>query len=143
MKFINRKSELEALNEKWESGDPQMVILYGKRRVGKTELMKQFGKKKPFVYFLADKRNQIEQLREFGRIVGEFSRDTVLVKHGFTDWIEAFQYLKNLNKQFVLAVDEYPYLVESDPATSSLFSAWARIWSPSRNLSNSNILPII
>lgn len=121
MKFINRKSELEALNEKWESGDPQMVILYGKRRVGKTELMKQFGKKKPFVYFLADKRNQIEQLREFGRIVGEFSRDTVLVKHGFTDWIEAFQYLKNLNKQFVLAVDEYPYLVESDPATSSLF----------------------
>lgn len=121
MKFINRKSELDALNGKWESGDPQMVIIYGKRRVGKTELMKQFGKKKPFVYFLADKRNQTEQLKEFGRIVGEFSRDTVLTKHGFTDWIEAFQYLKNLKRQFVLAVDEYPYLVESDPATSSLF----------------------
>jgi len=121
MKFINRKEELEALKERWDSGDSQLVIIYGKRRVGKTELMKQFGKGKPFIYFLADKRNQTEQLKEFGRIVGGFFGDIVLEKHGFTDWIEAFQYLKNTKKRCVLAIDEYPYLVESDPATSSLF----------------------
>lgn len=121
MKFINRISELAALNGKWESGNSQLFIIYGKRRVGKTELMKQFGKKKPFIYFLADKRNQAEQLRELGRIIGEFFKDTILAKRGFSDWIEVFQYLKDSKKRLVLVIDEYPYLVESDKATSSLF----------------------
>lgn len=121
MKFINRTSELAALNEKWESGNSQLFIIYGKRRVGKTELMKQFGKGKPFIYFLADKRSQSEQLKELGRIVGGFFKDTILAKRGFTDWIEVFQYLKDSKQRFVFVVDEYPYLVESDKATSSLF----------------------
>lgn len=121
MKFINRTRELAALNEKWESGHSQLFIVYGKRRVGKTELMKQFGKNKSFIYFLADKRSQSEQLKELGRIAGEFFKDTILAKRGFVDWIEAFQYFKDSKKRFVLVIDEYPYLVESDPATSSLF----------------------
>ena len=121
MKFINRATELVALNEKWKSGRSQLFIIYGKRRVGKTELMKQFGKKKPFLYFLADKRSQLEQLKELGRIAGEFFDDTILAKRGFTDWVEAFQYFKDSKKRFVFVIDEYPYLVESDKATSSLF----------------------
>lgn len=121
MKFINRTTELAALNEKWESGHSQLFIIYGKRRVGKTELMKQFGKNKPFIYFLADKRSQSEQLKELGRIAGEFFKDTILAKRGFADWIEVFQYFKDSKKRFVLVIDEYPYLVESDQATSSLF----------------------
>ncbi len=121
MKFINRISELVALNERWESGDPQLFIIYGKRRVGKTELMKQFGKGRPFMYFLADKRSQSEQLKELGRIAGGFLKDAILAKNGFSDWIEVFQYFKDSGKRFVFAVDEYPYLVESDKATSSLF----------------------
>lgn len=121
MKFINRKKELAQLNEKWKSGNSQLFIIYGKRRVGKTELIKQFGKGKPFIYYLADKRNQTEQLKELGRIAGEFFNDIILAKRGFADWIEAFQYFKNSKRRFVMAVDEYPYLVESDKATSSLF----------------------
>ncbi|HAT74155.1 MAG: hypothetical protein US30_C0017G0004 [Candidatus Moranbacteria bacterium GW2011_GWF2_36_839] len=120
-KFINRKNELLALNEKWKSGDSQLVVVYGKRRVGKTELLKQFGKNKPFIYFLADKRTQAEQFKELGRIIGEYFNDTILMKRGFVDWIEVFQYLKKTKKRFVFAIDEYPYLVESDSATSSLF----------------------
>jgi len=70
---------------------------------------------------LADKRNQTEQFKELGRIIGEFFNDAILAKRGFVDWIEAFEYLKKTKKRFVFAVDEYPYLAESDPATSSLF----------------------
>jgi uncharacterized protein len=121
MKFINRKNELSGLDERWKTGNPQLIIVYGKRRVGKTELLKQFGKDKPFIYFLADKRNQREQLKELGRIVGEFFKDAILARRGFVDWIEVFEYLKKTEKKFVFVIDEYPYLVESDSATSSLF----------------------
>ncbi|MFA7319630.1 MAG: ATP-binding protein [Parcubacteria group bacterium] len=121
MKFINRKNELLALNEKWEANTSQLVVVYGKRRVGKTELLKQFGHAKPFIYFLADRRNQVEQFRELGRIIGEYFDDAILTKRGFTDWIEVFGYLKKNKQRFVFAIDEYPYLVEADSATSSLF----------------------
>jgi AAA+ ATPase superfamily predicted ATPase len=121
MKFINRKKELASLEEKWASQEPQLVVIYGKRRVGKTELIRQFGKEKPFLYFLADKRSHGEQMKELGRLAGEFFDDVILAKNGFSDWLEAFEYFAKSKKRFVFAVDEYPYLVESDSATSSLF----------------------
>ncbi|MFA6547320.1 MAG: ATP-binding protein [Candidatus Magasanikbacteria bacterium] len=123
MPFINREQELKALNEKWQSNIAQFFIIYGKRRVGKTELIKQFIKDKPALYFLADKRTTAEQLRELGQIVGTYFKDEILIKNGFGDWIEVFSYLKTktTTEPLVLAIDEYPYLTENDKSTSSLF----------------------
>ncbi|OGH71922.1 MAG: ATPase [Candidatus Magasanikbacteria bacterium RIFCSPLOWO2_12_FULL_43_12] len=123
MPFINREQELKALNEKWRSNIAQFFIIYGKRRVGKTELIKQFIKDKPAIYFLADKRTTADQLRELGQIVGNYFKDGILIKNGFGDWIEAFSYLKTktADTPLVLAIDEYPYLTENDKSTSSLF----------------------
>lgn len=122
MRFINRQSELDFLNQAWASGSSQLIIVYGKRRVGKTELIKQFIKNKPAVYFLADKRSAAEQLRELGRLVGEYFQDDKLIKNSFPQWLDVFTYIKKKAKgPFVFAVDEYPYLVEIDQATSSLF----------------------
>lgn len=123
MNFINREQELKVLNEKWRSNQPQFFVIYGKRRVGKTELIKQFIKGKPALYFLADKRTAPDQLKELGQIFGDYFKDEILKKNGFSDWLEVFSYLKNkaLVKPIILAIDEYPYLVEGDKATSSLF----------------------
>lgn len=123
MKFINRNSELNKLSDLWNMQASQLVVLYGKRRVGKTELIKQFIKDKRGIYFLADKRTHKDQLSEFARVVGNFFDDEYILKSGFSDWLEAFLYLKSKarKEKFVLAIDEYPYLVESDGATSSLF----------------------
>lgn len=122
MKFINRIKELKALSEKWETKTSQFFIIYGKRRVGKTELVKQFLKDKPSIYFLADKRNHTDQLKELGRVVGNFFDDKILAKKGFQDWIEFFEYISDKgNKPLAIAIDEYPYLVETDSATSSVF----------------------
>jgi len=123
MPFINRTQELQALNEKWQSKTAQFFIIYGKRRVGKTELIKQFIQDKPAIYFLADKRTTTEQLRELGQIVGSYFHDDILVKNGFTDWIEVFSYVKTkaVAEPLILAIDEYPYLTENDASTSSLF----------------------
>jgi AAA+ ATPase superfamily predicted ATPase len=60
--FINRKDELNFLNKKYSSSSPEFIILYGRRRVGKTELIKQFIKNKPAVYFLADRQIDRENL---------------------------------------------------------------------------------
>lgn len=122
MKFINRNKELNFLETKWASGKPQLTVVYGKRRVGKTELIKQFIKGKPAVYFLADKRTIFEQLRELSRLMGNYFQDSLLLKRGFEDWLDVFQYLKeHAREQFVFVVDEYPYLVEVDKAISSVF----------------------
>lgn len=140
MPFINREQELKTLNEKWQSNTAQFFIIYGKRRVGKTELIKQFIKDKPALYFLADKRTTQDQLRELGQIVGNYFKDDILIKNGFGDWVEAFSYLKTktTNTPLVLAIDEYPYLTENDKSTSSLFQkGWDEY------LKNTNIFLIL
>src|SRR3990167_1930849 len=102
MKFINRDKELKTLNKSWKSATPQLFILYGKRRVGKTELIKQFIKDKQAIYYLADKRTTKEQLSELSRLVGELFNDQFLIQRGFVNWLEAFQYLgQKKNEKFV------------------------------------------
>ncbi len=121
-KFINRENELKELNQKWASKTPQLFVLYGKRRVGKTELIKQFIKNKPSVYFMGDKRTTRDQLLEVGRLLGSFFKDVFIARNGFKNWLEVFEYLKSkFKKKFVFAIDEYPYLVEVDKSASSLF----------------------
>lgn len=99
MRFINRAEELKSLNAKWKENKPHFVIIYGKRRVGKTELIKQFIKDKPSIYFLADKRTELEQLKELGRIMGDFFKDSLLKDRGFTEWIEVFKYFDEVSRK--------------------------------------------
>ena len=122
MKFINRKEELKQLNNAWKTKKPQFYIIYGKRRVGKTELVKQFIKNKPSIYYLADKTTTLEQLKEIGKLVGLYFNDPILASQGFPRWLDVFDYLKkHASKPFVFAIDEYPYLVETDNSISSVF----------------------
>ncbi|MBI2552463.1 ATP-binding protein [Candidatus Uhrbacteria bacterium] len=122
MNFINRTNELADLEKRWKSGKPELFIVYGKRRVGKTELVKKFIQGKPAIYFLADKRTMIDQLREVSRLVGEAFGDPLIEKQGFGDWLEVFRYLqRNSKKRCILVVDEFPYLAEVDSAASSVF----------------------
>ncbi len=129
MKFVNREGELEWLEQRWSARDPQFLIVYGKRRVGKTELLKQFIRGKPAVYVLADRRPEPDQLREVATRLGAHFDDPFIGRKGFESWLEAFEYLKaklpgrktRRPHDLVFVIDEYPYLVENNPATSSLF----------------------
>ncbi|MBI1894037.1 MAG: ATP-binding protein [Candidatus Rokubacteria bacterium] len=130
MKFIDREAELRWLEERWGARDPQLLIVYGKRRVGKTELLKQFIRNKPAVYLLADRRPDRDQLKEVATRLGAHFDDAFIGRKGFDDWLEAFEYLKaklsakrakGASHGLALVIDECPYLVENNPATSSLF----------------------
>ena len=125
MKFIDRASELEALEKRYETENPEFMIIYGKRRAGKTELIKKFFKDKPHIYFLADKRTDLDQLKELAVKTGDYFRDSFISRNGFSDWISVFEYfkekLKEGNKKLIFVVDEFPYLVNSNNAIPSLF----------------------
>jgi len=121
MAFINRDNELAFLEKKWQEGGPQLIVLWGKRRVGKTELVKQFIADKPHLYFLGESTHETEQLKRFSSAVGQFFDEPLLKTRGFDNWHEAFRYLKDKNQRLVLVVDEFPYLIISNRAIPSVF----------------------
>jgi len=121
MDFINRKEELKFLEEKWRERNSQLIVLWGRRRVGKTELIKHFVKDKPNIYFLAESISENEQLRKFSYAIGKYFNESLLLTRGFLNWEEAFGYLSQKNQKIVLVVDEFPYLIQSNSGIPSIF----------------------
>lgn len=123
MQFVNRIAELAFLNKYFEKPGFQFIPLYGRRRVGKTRLVREFIRDKRAIYFLADSVTESEQLRNLGCEVGEFFGDTILAESGFRDWQQFFRYLKEKaeHERLVMVIDEFPYLVNSNNGISSIF----------------------
>ena len=63
--FIGREAELKFLNDKYEADEGQLIVLYGRRRVGKTETLREFCKDKPHVFFSCTQTTDKVQLRNF------------------------------------------------------------------------------
>lgn len=127
MIFVNRKKELKQLEELYSksSTEAQFLVLYGKRRVGKTELVKKFLEKKSGLYFLATHVSAREQLNSATELFAEYFKDEYISRTSMTNWQSLFKYigqkLDNLDKPLVLVFDEFPYMAEGEPAISSLF----------------------
>lgn len=121
MTFLNRTAELSFLNEKWETNEGQMIVLWGKRRVGKTELVKQFIAKKPHIYFVGESTSSREQLKQLSGMMASFFQEPLLASRGFGDWSEIFQYLGHKKQRLVLVIDEFPYLLAAEPGIASVF----------------------
>lgn len=124
MAFINRERELDALEKFWQQNQAQLIVIYGKRRIGKTELVKQFIREKPHIYFLAQRINEKENLKLLGEAIGEFYSDEILKRTGFQEWKWFFEYAKNrLKERTVIVFDEFPYLADANKGISSIFQA--------------------
>lgn len=121
MIFYNRKEELKALNSWWKNKSSQLVILYGKRRVGKTSLALKFIENKQAVYFLADKLDIKLQLKKLSQQIGQFFKDDYVAEFGIQDWEQLFKYIAKQNKKMVLVIDEFPYLEEAQSGVASAF----------------------
>lgn len=122
MKFINREQELKALNQAWKNNGFQFFVVYGKRRVGKTELIKQFSSDKAQIYFLAKQTAEKDNLKSLGYTVGQTFKDQFIMERGFLSWREVFVYLRqNIKKKTVVAIDEFPYLIEANKGMPSIW----------------------
>ncbi|MEW6328062.1 MAG: ATP-binding protein [Thermodesulfobacteriota bacterium] len=118
--FINRKKELEFLRKALKADESHLIIIYGKRRVGKTELIKQLFKGISHIYFLADKSPEKDNLKILSEKVGILYADDFLLSRGFGNWYDFFKYIKGKGK-LAIAIDEFPYLIEANRAIPSIF----------------------
>lgn len=136
--FVNRKKELGVFNDLLQSRKGELLILYGRRRVGKTELIKEAFKKKKHLYYMAYKHTELEQLINFSRLLGEFFNDPILKEQPLKSWDLIFTYLSQKiesfnKKKMVIVLDEFPYLVESQQALPSIIQ---KFWDETGKQSN-------
>ncbi|MCE7872380.1 ATP-binding protein [bacterium CPR1] len=126
--FVDRLRELESMN-KILANSPALFVLYGRRRVGKTELLQHFYRDRPHVYYLGDLSSSSTHVRALSSRIGDHLGDNFLRSQSLSDWRGLLEYLRNRKAELDLVLDEFPYLVEADPTLPSLLqSAWDQGW---------------
>ena len=131
--FINRKTELQFLETRYKTKSSEFIVIYGRRRVGKTELMLKFLENKKGMYFLASTEGDRQNIKDFSKIVGKIIDDDNFSKLEFSGWHSLFETLfkhKTFcelieHKKFIIVIDEFPFLIQSNKATPSIFQ---KIW---------------
>jgi len=123
-KFINRGEELAALEGLWARRKAEFVVIYGRRRIGKTELIKQFIKDKQAAYYLARLESEKDQLDGISRTLSEFFSDQVIGKSPLSSWDAVFEYLYQKKERFVMVFDEFPNMVQSPKILSIIQEYW-------------------
>ena len=138
--FFNRTQELKFLEKHYATQAAELVVIYGRRRVGKTELVLKFSRDKPHIYFLADRRPEPQLMRELKQAMSRYLQDESFAKLALNDWTELFQEFAKWNKSehVVIVIDEFPILIESNRAIVSIFQ---KIWD--LNLKNTRIMLIL
>ena len=129
MKFIGRASELAALEREYQRDDG-FVVIYGRRRVGKTTLIKEFLKQKNAFYFLATKEVDSQSMKRFAGVIARSTKNPMLAKVDFSDWLDLFQVIADYmpEEKKVVVIDEFPYLVKTNDAFPSILqNAWDEI----------------
>lgn len=139
--FIGREAELQFLESKYKAPGGQLIVLYGRRRVGKTETLKQFCKNKPHVFFSCRECTDKLQLKSFSE---KMLREDLPAKRyisQFSDWEQAFRAILELpygNVKKLLMIDEFPYMCKDNPSIPSIIqNLWDEV------LKDANIMLIL
>ena len=119
--FVGRQAELRVLEELANSGKPELYVLYGRRRVGKTELLQQFCREHRAVYFLAAQVREKDNLRAFRDAVATCLEDPLAASVELSSWTSALRFVSERagSERLVLVLDEFPYLCEASPGLPS------------------------
>ena len=139
-KFVNRTKELETLEKQYKSNTSSLVIVYGRRRVGKTSLINEFLKRhKDTLYFLATEESETQNLNAFKLQVAEYV-DNELLKAASVDWLTVFKTLVNYKTETkkIIVMDEFQYIGKANSAFPSIMQ---KVWDTL--LANENIMLIL
>ncbi len=133
--FIGRERELGVLRELADSGRPELFVLYGRRRVGKTELLQQLCRGRRAVYFLAAQVRDRDNLRAFRTALHEGLSDPLAETVEFPDWVAALGFAaeRTGDERLIVVLDEFPYLCEANKGLPSLVQ---RFWDQRGKRSN-------
>lgn len=118
--FLCIDYELDFLNEKYNSNKAEFIVLYGRRRIGKTALIQEFIKDKKNIFYMATQTSSFEQLSAFSNAILSFTKDEK--NYILKDWDSCFDQLYKISKdeRVVVVIDEFPYIVKKDDNVPSL-----------------------
>ncbi len=126
-KFINRERELASLNRVYQEPAGGLVVLYGRRRLGKTSLLREFSRDKRCVYYMADQAAELSQRNSMARVMADALNEPLMEQMQYAEWYDlfaAFDRLRPGDQKTVLIIDEYQYLCKAQPAFSSFLQKW-------------------
>lgn len=122
LKFINREKELEVLKNSYKSNKPEFIIIYGRRRLGKTELIKRFIKDKQAFYFLAKQENL---KLEFERFKEKLAKKYNIFLEA-DNWEKLFEETgEKVKGRLIIVIDEFPYWIIKD---ENIISEFQYLW---------------
>lgn len=139
--FIGREAELKFLQDKYEENKGQLIVLYGRRRVGKTETLREFCRQKPHVFFSCTQSTDKVQLAKFSR---QILREDIPAKRylsEFADWENAFRAILDLpygDQKKLIVIDEFPYMCRGNKSIPSILQ---NLWDA--ELRNGNVMIIL
>lgn len=121
--FIGREAELQFLESQYRSTGGKLVVLYGRRRVGKTETLRQFCEGKPHVYYACQESPDRMQLRAFSqKLLKEKIQASAYIQE-FDEWEKAFWAILELpykDQKKLVVIDEFPYMCRNNPGIPSI-----------------------
>jgi AAA+ ATPase superfamily predicted ATPase len=139
--FKGRNTELSELDKLWDMPKAALMILYGRRRVGKTRLLTHWREQHAdqALYWVAEPMSARDQLRSFSQALHHFSYpdSPVSMEVTYNNWEQAFWHVaeQSKDKRLALFIDEFTYLLEVEPSiVGTLQKAWDH-W-----LSDSNLI---
>ncbi|MBW2285534.1 MAG: ATP-binding protein, partial [Deltaproteobacteria bacterium] len=136
--FIGRKSELSFLEASYAEDDSAFIPVYGRRRVGKSELILKFLGAKPGIYYLGKIAPAALQIREFLQEAARALDEPLLSLLAASSWHEVFEAVTkkcSSQQKFIITLDEFQWMVAASPELPSVIQEfWDRYWRKSGNL---------
>ncbi|MFW6195722.1 MAG: ATP-binding protein [Thermoplasmatota archaeon] len=109
--FINRDKELSSLNKRFKKDGFEFIVITGRRRVGKTRLLQEFSNNKQAIFFMCEERKWQYNLDKFNNFIGKFFD---IPTPNFSSFRESFEYIAKENKDLVIVIDEFSYLIKNN-----------------------------
>ena len=139
--FVGRHSELRVLQEACEAPGSAFIPIYGRRRIGKSELILQLLKDRPGLYFVGKQAPAALQIREFLEEAARILEEPLLAALAPESWSTALDAVISRTsrwppgRKLILALDEFQWMVEASPELPSLLQErWDRSWRRSGNV---------
>jgi uncharacterized protein len=131
--FLGRTKELAMLETAWRAAGGAMIPVYGRRRVGKSEMIVHFQQRKPAAIYFMGKRAPAElQIREFLETAATALQEPLLGTQPVTTWAAAFKVVEERwsgPQKLIIALDEFQWMCEASPELPSVIQeAWDRRW---------------
>lgn len=138
--FIGRIDELNFLEEKYQRKSGELIVIYGRRRVGKTETIKKFCEGKKHVFYTCVECPDEQQLKGFSSRMLQTGMPAANYIKSFSDWEQAIGSITEIpgNEKKILVIDEFPYMVRGNHSIPSILQ---KLWD--ENLKNQNIMIIL